>query len=82
MPLLTSVMDAAFRVGYHSFKANAKFVLDTIRDKFGDAPANAITLDHLQGSYIAMAGKHKNQGADSKKTVISAMNRWTKSTKR
>jgi len=68
MPILTRLMDAAFRLGYHQFKQAAKFVLDTIRSKFGDDAANKITLDHLQGAYIGMAGRYPN--ASPKKDVI------------
>lgn len=71
MPVLTRLFDAAFRLGYHKFKAAAKFALDTLRAKFGDEVADAITLDHLQGSYIGMAGRYKEQGADSKKDVVA-----------
>jgi len=70
LPVVTRVMDAAFRLGYENFKAVAKFVLDTIRAKIGDGVADQITLDHLQGSYIAMAGKYGDK-ASSKKDVIN-----------
>lgn len=69
-PVLTRVMDAAFRLGYHSFKENARFVLAQIRQGFGNPAADALTLDHLQGSYIAMAGQYQGQGADSKRDVV------------
>lgn len=74
LPVLSRVMDAAFRLGYYQFKAAAKFALDTIRDKFGDAVADGLTLDHLQGAYIAMAGDHPGQGADTKAAVIAVEN--------
>jgi hypothetical protein len=70
MPVLTRVMDAAFRMGYYKFKDTAKFVLDTVRSRMGDEAADQITLDHLQGAYIAMAGKYQDQGASSKREVI------------
>ena len=66
MPVLTRVMDAAFRMGYHRFKQNARFVLDTVRDRFGDAAADSIMVDDLQGAYIAM-----KKGTDSKLDVIN-----------
>ena len=69
MPVLTRLMDAAFRMGYYKFKQAVKFILNTIREKFGKDAANKITLDHLQGAYIGMAGKY--QGASSKKEVVS-----------
>ncbi|HYH42990.1 MAG TPA: hypothetical protein VD867_13515, partial [Burkholderiales bacterium] len=71
LPVLSRVMDAAFRLGYHSFKKASKFVLDTIRQKLGSDVANAITLDHLQGAYIAMSGKYRDKGADSKRDVVA-----------
>lgn len=71
LPVLTKVMDAAFRLGYYQFKAAAKFALDTIRAKLGNEAADMITLDHMQGAYIGMAGKYKDQGASSKRDVIS-----------
>lgn len=70
IPVITRVMDAAFRLGYENFKSAAKFVLDTIRAKIGDSVADQITLDQLQGSYIAMAGKYGDK-ATSKKEVIN-----------
>ena len=71
MPVLTRLMDAAFRMGYYKFKQAVKFILNTIREKFGKDAANKITLDHLQGAYIGMAGKYQDQGASSKKEVVS-----------
>ncbi|MBB6559573.1 N12 class adenine-specific DNA methylase [Acidovorax soli] len=68
MPVLTRLLDAAFRLGYHKFKDSAKFALDQMRQHLGDEAAEAITLDHLQGAYIGMAGGKK--GADSKRSVI------------
>ena len=70
MPVLTRLMDAAFRRGYFKFKDAAKFVLNAIRSKFGDGATDSITLDHLQGAYIGMAGRYQEQGADTKKAVI------------
>ena len=68
LPVLTRLLDAAFRLGYHKFKDSAKFALDQIRTNLGDEAADALTLDHLQGAYIGMAGGKK--GADTKRTVI------------
>lgn len=71
MPILTRIMDAAFRLGKIKFKEAARFVMDTIRSKLGDDVADQITLDHLQGAYIGMAGKYQDQGASSKKDVVA-----------
>lgn len=65
MPVLTRLMDAAFRLGYLKFKQAAKFALDQIRSALGDAAADAVTLEHLQGAYIGMAGRYRDQGADN-----------------
>jgi len=72
LPVLTKVMDAAFRLGYYKFKDAARFVLSTIREKLGKDAADQITLDHLQGAYIGMAGKYQSEGtASSKKDVVA-----------
>jgi len=71
MPILTKLMDAAFRMGYIKFKEAAKFVMDMIRSKIGKDVADQVSLDHLQGAYIGMAGKYQDKGADNKKDVIS-----------
>jgi predicted RNA methylase len=42
-----------------------------IRDKLGDEQADQISLDHLQGAYIGMAGKYQDEGASSKKEVVA-----------
>jgi hypothetical protein len=71
LPALTRVFDAAFRLGFVKFKQAAKYVLDQIRAALGDEVAAEISIDHLQGAYIAMAGKYKAQGADTAKAVVS-----------
>lgn len=71
MPILTKLTDAAFRLGYYKFKDAAKYVMDLIRSRLGNDVADQITLDHLQGAYIGMAGKYQDQGASSKKEVIA-----------
>ncbi len=53
--VLCRLMNAVFRMGYLTFKENAKYVLDMIRKKFGDRAANVITIKQLQGAYIGMA---------------------------
>ena len=68
MPILTRLMDAAFRIGYHEFKAAAKFVRDMILEKFGKDVVEKINLNHLQGAYIAMSGNYPE--ASSKKEVV------------
>jgi|GEM_PF-2998454 len=70
MPILTRIMDAAFQMGYYKFKEAAKFVLDMIKHKLGKEASDQVSLDHLQGAYISMAGKYQEQGASSKKEVI------------
>jgi hypothetical protein len=53
---------------WSSVRASAKFALDQIREHLGADAADALTLDHLQGAYIAMAGG--KQGVDTKRAVI------------
>jgi len=71
MPILTKLMDAAFRKGYYKFKEAARYVMDLIRQKLGHDFADEINIDQLQGAYIGMAGKYQDQGASSKKEVIA-----------
>ena len=71
IPVLTRLMDSAFRLGYIKFKEAAKYVLNFVRSKMGKDVADQVTLDHLQGAYIGMAGKYQDQGASSKKEVVS-----------
>lgn len=67
-PVLARVFDAAFRLGYAKFKDAAKFSLDQIRGALGADVADVLTLDHLQGAYIAASsGK---PGTDTKRAVI------------
>ena len=68
-PVMVRVFDAAFRLGYHSFKDAARFVLQTIREKIGAEVADAVTIDHLQGAYIAMSGG--KELATAKRDVVS-----------
>jgi hypothetical protein len=64
-------MDAAFRKGYYKFKEAARFVIDSLKAKFGKDLTDQITLDHLQGAYIGMAGRYKDKGADRPSAVIA-----------
>lgn len=67
---LTRVMDAAFRLGHYKFREAGRFVMQTIREEISDDVADQITLDLLQGAYIAMAGRYKKDGASSNFEVI------------
>nr|WP_314899161.1 hypothetical protein [uncultured Deefgea sp.] len=69
MPILVRVLDVAFRLGYYKFKDAAKFILDEIRGAISAEVADAITLDNLQGAYIAMSTRYEN--ADSAEEVIA-----------
>lgn len=53
LPILMRIMDAAFRMGYITFKENAKFVICEIRDKYGEK-ADLITIEHLQNAYLSL----------------------------
>jgi len=71
LPVLTRVMDAAFRLGYYKFKDAARFVVAAIRAKMGNEVAEQVSIDHLQGAYIGMAGKYQDKGASTKKEVVA-----------
>jgi hypothetical protein len=70
LPILTRAFDAAFRAGYYTFRDAARAVLQAIREQLGEPVADILTLDHLQGAYIAMAGRYRDQGADRPKDVL------------
>lgn len=71
LPVLTRLMDAAFRLGYLKFKDAARFALDQIRNALGHEAASEITIDQLQGAYIGMAGRYKDQGAERPAAVAA-----------
>lgn len=71
MPVLSRLFDAAFRLGYIKFANASKYVLSQIHEALGQGVSDAITIDHLQGAYIAMSGKYRDQGADTAKTVVA-----------
>lgn len=71
LPALTRLLDAAFRLGYYKFKEAARWAVEQIRSRAGDETADNITIDHLQGAYIGMAGRYRDQGAENKKAVIA-----------
>jgi hypothetical protein len=71
LPVLTKLFDAAFRKGYYKFKEAARYVLDAIKARFGVGLTDEISLDSLQGAYIGMAGRYKDQGADKPRDVVS-----------
>lgn len=64
IPVVIRAFDAAFRIGYYSFKTAARFVLKIIREKLGQEIASQITLDHLQSGYIGMAGRYRDRGSE------------------
>lgn len=71
LPALTRLLDAAFRLGYYKFKEAARWAIEQIRSRAGDETADNITIDHLQGAYIGMSARYKDQGAENKKAVIA-----------
>ena len=73
LPVLTKLMDAAFRMGYYKFKDAAKFVLDTLRNKFGKEVSDQIDLHHLQGAYIGMANRYPE--ASKPNEVVTVQNK-------
>ncbi len=54
LPALSKLMSALIVMGYINFKENAIAALAAIREKFGDAATDLITIEHLQGAYIGM----------------------------
>lgn len=58
--LLTNLMGSAFKLGYVKFKDNAKFIVDTITNKFGKEAAENFDLQSMQGSYISMSSGRKD----------------------
>ncbi len=71
LTVLTQVMDSSFHLNLYKFKDMARFVMGTIRKNFGDKATDTITIDHLQGAYIFIAGKYKQQGASTKNEVLA-----------
>lgn len=70
LPVLTRLMDAAFRLGYYKFRDNAKYALDIIREKLGDQIADSIDIDHFQGAYIGMSKRYQDTGDVTPKTEV------------
>jgi len=66
LSLLCKIMDLASRLGYLTFKENARYVLDEMCERISDTDIDKITIDHLQGCYIGM-----NKGTTSKKEVVN-----------
>jgi N12 class adenine-specific DNA methylase len=66
LPLMSKLMGLAVKKGYLTFEQNAKYVLDIIRDKFGDKIADTLDIDDLQGGYIAM-----KKGTTTKRDVVN-----------
>jgi hypothetical protein len=62
--VLCRLMNAVFKMGHPTFKENARYVIDKIRERYGKS-ANLITIEHLQGGYIGM-----KKGTDSKNELI------------
>lgn len=58
--ILTKLISAAFKSGYYKFKDNARYILDTVREKFGDKAVENFDLQSIQGAYIAMSSGKKN----------------------
>jgi hypothetical protein len=75
LPVLTRIFDSAFRKGYCKFKEAARFVLDAIKAKFGAEISDQISLQQLQGAYIGMAGRYKDEGADKSRDVVAVVSK-------
>lgn len=66
LPLMFRIMDLAFRLGYMTFKENARYVLSESRKKCGDDITNALNISHLKGGYIGM-----EKGTTSEMEVVN-----------
>ncbi|MGZ8946054.1 MAG: hypothetical protein ACXW1W_11590 [Methylococcaceae bacterium] len=66
LSLLCKIMDLASRLGYLTFKENARYVLDQMCERISDTDIDKITIAHLQDCYIGM-----NKGTTSKKEVVN-----------
>ena len=51
---LSKVTRAAFDLGHIEFKENSRFVLESVREKFGYSVANSIDIDALLACYIGI----------------------------
>jgi hypothetical protein len=73
--ILTKMFDAEFRKGNYPFNQVARNVLQLLGEKFGSNVANQISIEHLQGAYIGMSARYKNQGATQTHDVIAVRNK-------
>lgn len=73
LPIVTRLVDAAFRLGYTKFKDAAKYVLDRVSAALGQKFADAISLETLQGAYIHISSIRPN--AETVAQVAKVTNR-------
>ncbi|MFI3190826.1 hypothetical protein BCS42_03835 [Crenothrix sp. D3] len=60
----------AFRAGHYAFKENARFVLDTMHDKYGDGVVKMVMLNYLRGAYIGICTKYENQKTSFEEMIL------------
>ena len=65
LPVLSRLMSAYIEMGYINFKENAIAVLAVIREKFGDAAADSLSMANLRAAY-----NNTEQGATPEEEVI------------
>ena len=64
------IMDLAFRMGYYTFKENARFCLDQVRIRVGDEVVKMVTLDNLKKAYIRLPDSYINQRTSFKEVEL------------
>ena len=71
LPALTRLFEAAFRMGYLSFKKAAKYVIEAMVEHptLGKGAVELVTIKHLQGAYISMSSRYPNGPIDDVATV-------------
>jgi hypothetical protein len=75
LPVLVRLFDAAFRIGKLKFADAARFVLDRISAALGQDVADQITLENLQGAYVGMSGRYRDQGAEGMMAVAAVQSK-------
>lgn len=66
LPVLSRLTGAYIKMGYIHFKDNARAVMAVIREKFGDAAADSLSMANLRAAY-----NNTEQGATPEEEVIT-----------
>lgn len=68
--VVTELVELAMNSGAVTFKDAARFVLAHITQATGEDAADVVHIDMLQGVYIAVSGRYKEQGVTPKTEVL------------